>query len=128
MANPGMWQSPNRLYLNRDKTRVVPAGSPEQAHVLVAAGGEIPVAEAERYGLVRVREAQVTAIEPESVVRTLDGEEVKAEPNSVPGQQVEPSQSEPKLDANADPDAPKETATAKDAPRPEPKAPASGKR
>lgn len=51
MASPGMWQSDERLYVNRARTRVVPGDSPEAAFVLVGANGEIPLAEAERLGL-----------------------------------------------------------------------------
>lgn len=67
MASPGMWQSPTRIYLDKTRTRVVPEGSRDQGYVLVGAGGEIPIKDAERYGLVRVREGQVTAIDPAEV-------------------------------------------------------------
>jgi hypothetical protein len=51
MANPGMWRSPTRLYVNKDRSQVVPGDSPEAASVLVGQGGEIPRALADRYGL-----------------------------------------------------------------------------
>jgi hypothetical protein len=126
MANPGMWQSPNRLYLNRDKTRVVPAGSPEQAHLLVAAGGEIPVAEAERYGLVKVREATVTAVEPEPVEEQTSGSEGGESEKET--QETERSASEQDEQSKEAGEAAEDKAAAKEASRPESKAPTSGKR
>lgn len=41
-----------RLYLTEDGRRAVPEGDPEAATLLCAAGGEVPRAVAERYGLV----------------------------------------------------------------------------
>ena len=49
-----MWVADRRLWLTRDRTRVVEEGAPE-AHWLLASGPgkEIPEAEARRYGLIR---------------------------------------------------------------------------
>jgi len=60
MASPGMWRSPTRLYLDSTRQRVVAEDDPRVGYVLCAAGGEIPVDVAVRYGLVEV--------EPERVV------------------------------------------------------------
>jgi hypothetical protein len=125
MANPGMWQSPNRLYLNRDRTKVVPAGSPEQAHVLVAAGGEIPVAEAERYGLVKVREAQVTAVAPEPVEGQAS--ETQSEGGAAETQTEAETEAEAETETEAK-DQSREEAASEQERKPEPKAPTSGKR
>lgn len=66
MASPGMWQSDQRYYTDRPpgdpRARVVPSGSPEAAFVLVGAGGEILLTEAERFGLVQIREERVTEV------------------------------------------------------------------
>jgi len=40
-----------RLYLVEDKSRVVEAGDPDARWLLCPAGGEVPRADAERYGL-----------------------------------------------------------------------------
>lgn len=47
-----MWQSDRRLYLTKDKARVVEDGDPEAAFLLVGAGGSIPEEDAKRYGLL----------------------------------------------------------------------------
>lgn len=39
------------LYVNADKSKVVPEDSPEAAFVLVGENGEVPDAEAKKYGL-----------------------------------------------------------------------------
>lgn len=41
-----------RTWLNRSRTRVVPAGSPQAAYLLGVAGDEIPEADAKRLGLL----------------------------------------------------------------------------
>ncbi len=46
------WTSDRRLYVNADRSAVVPGDSQEAAYLLVAEGGELPLAEAERYGLL----------------------------------------------------------------------------
>lgn len=48
-----MFTSEKRLYLTRDKSKVVEEGSEEAAFLLVAEGGQIPLAEAERLGLTK---------------------------------------------------------------------------
>lgn len=66
MASPGMWQSDRRYYTDRPpsdpRARIVPEGSPSAAFVLVAAGGEILLTEAKRFGLVTIREERVTEV------------------------------------------------------------------
>jgi hypothetical protein len=42
-----------RLYLNADKSKVVEEDSEEAAHLLVGVDGEIPIEEAEQYGLTK---------------------------------------------------------------------------
>lgn len=128
MASPGMWQSPKRLYLNRDRTKVVPEGSHEQAHVLVGAGGEIPIVDAERYGLVTVREQRVTTVdldaeaaETEEQSESTEGAESKATVRATEDSQKAAESAEPKADARAESEAAKETA--KSEPQPERKAP-----
>ena len=65
MASPGMWQADKRLYVNRAGDKVVPENSPEAARVLVGESGEIPIADAERLGLVKVKDAVVQNVETE---------------------------------------------------------------
>ena len=48
-----LWTSDRRLYLDKDG-KVVEADDPTRQSLLVAAGGTIPLADAERYGLVTV--------------------------------------------------------------------------
>lgn len=45
-----MWTSDRRLYLDKDG-KVVEADDPTRVSLLVAAGGNMPMADAERYGL-----------------------------------------------------------------------------
>lgn len=53
-----MFTSTKRLYLNADKTKVVEEGDPEAAWVLVGEGGQIPLEDAERYGLTKEKAAE----------------------------------------------------------------------
>jgi hypothetical protein len=64
MANPGMYRSKERLYVNRDRSKVVPESSPEAAFVLCGENGEIPMVEAERYGLTHPEPSPSPAVEP----------------------------------------------------------------
>lgn len=48
---PGMYRSDTRLYVNKDKSKLVPENSPEAAFVLCGEGGEIPLEVAAKYGL-----------------------------------------------------------------------------
>lgn len=57
-----MWTSDRRLYLNAEG-EAVEADDPTRIKLLVAAGGSIPLADAERYGLVTVTPAVVTPAE-----------------------------------------------------------------
>lgn len=50
-----------RMYVTADGSRAVPEGHPEAARLLCAAGGQVPRAVAERYGLL----APPPAAEPE---------------------------------------------------------------
>ncbi len=82
----GMWRSSERLYVNMDRSKVVPQDSPDAAFVLVGAGCEIPMAEAERLGLVkvtpeRVRDLRVASVaeeEPQTEAAEAPDVEVKA--------------------------------------------------
>jgi hypothetical protein len=56
-----MWTADRRLYLDQDG-KVVEADDPNRASLLVAQGGSIPLADAERYGLVTVEPQQVKAV------------------------------------------------------------------
>lgn len=47
-----MYTSDTRVYLNADKTAVVPETSREATFLLVGAGGQLPESEARRYGLL----------------------------------------------------------------------------
>lgn len=47
-----MWTNDgDDLYLNGDRTKVVAQDDPEAAFLLVASGGQLPLDEAEKYGL-----------------------------------------------------------------------------
>lgn len=48
-----LWTSDRRLYLNADGA-VVEADDPSRVSLLVAAGGTIPLADAERLGIITV--------------------------------------------------------------------------
>lgn len=85
MANPGMWQSPERLYVDRAPTdpnaRVVPEDSPQAAFVLVGENGEIPMALAERLGLTGEAKSRAKdADEVESTGVVLSTAEPTTEP------------------------------------------------
>ena len=47
------WIADRRLYLTADKRSVAEHDSPEAAFLLVGKGGEIPMGDARRYGLVK---------------------------------------------------------------------------
>lgn len=48
-----MWTNTgDDIYLNADKSAIVPSDSPEAAYLLVASGGQIPLEEAQKYGLI----------------------------------------------------------------------------
>lgn len=62
-----MFTSTKRLYLNADKSKVVEEGSAEAAFLLVAAGAEIPLEEAEKYGLTKAAQpAETKAVKPKA--------------------------------------------------------------
>ena len=46
-----MWTSTERLYVNSDKSKVVPEGSPEAKFLLCPVGGQVSLADCERYGI-----------------------------------------------------------------------------
>lgn len=60
-----LWTADRRLYLDQSG-KVVEADDPTRVTLLVAEGGTIPLADAERYGLVAVEPQQVKAIKPEA--------------------------------------------------------------
>jgi hypothetical protein len=57
------YKADQRYYLN-SKGQAVPEGDPDAQSLLVAAGNEIPLADARRYGLVQ--EEEEAAAEPQS--------------------------------------------------------------
>lgn len=61
-----MWTNEGEdLYLTADRSQVVPADDPNAAFLLVAKGGQIPMEEAERYGLTGDQGDQDAAEAPE---------------------------------------------------------------
>jgi hypothetical protein len=53
MAMDAMWTNQgDDIYINADKSAVVPGDSTEAAYLLVAKGGQISTEEAQKYGLV----------------------------------------------------------------------------
>lgn len=60
-----MYTADRRLYQDADGN-VVEADDPKRVKLLVGVGGQIPLADAERYGLVEVTPAQVKAKAPGS--------------------------------------------------------------
>lgn len=57
------YKATKRLYLSVDGTRAVEEGDPQANTLLVNEGGELPLADARRYGLVQEEEA---AAEPQA--------------------------------------------------------------
>lgn len=57
------WTADRRLYLDKDG-KVVEADDPNRASLLVAEGGQLPLADAKRLGLVEVAPAEIKAIAP----------------------------------------------------------------
>ena len=51
MARPDAYRAPRRLYLSRDKSRVVEEGDPEAGFLLAGTGVVVPEADVERYQL-----------------------------------------------------------------------------
>jgi hypothetical protein len=47
-----MYESPKRLYVTMDRSRVVDESDPEAAYLLVAEGGSLTEEEARQYGLM----------------------------------------------------------------------------
>jgi len=69
---PPAFVADRRLYLTADRSRIVEEGDPAAAFLLVAAGRDVPVADAARYGLtldaqgvVEVRSAAPPSPQPE---------------------------------------------------------------
>lgn len=60
-----LWTSDRRLYLDKDG-KVVEADDPTRQSLLVAQGGTIPLADAEKYGLVTVTPAVIETVTPEA--------------------------------------------------------------
>lgn len=74
--------SDRRLYLTADEKRVVEEGDPEAAFLLVGAGGELPSAVAEQYGLIGKKARNA----PENKAVEGPGEDKgAAEPTKKPG-------------------------------------------
>jgi hypothetical protein len=51
MSNQGLYRAPRRLYLSRDKERVVEEGDPEAGFLLAGEGAEVPEEDVKRYKL-----------------------------------------------------------------------------
>lgn len=62
--------SDKRLYVNKDKSRVVEESDPEAAYLLVAEGSELSDADAEKYGLGGAEVKQVAAAPENKQVRS----------------------------------------------------------
>jgi hypothetical protein len=61
-----MWTNDGpALYFNADKSKVVKEGDTAAAFLFVAAGGQIPLSEAERWGLTKSGQAKETKAEPD---------------------------------------------------------------
>lgn len=73
-----IWTSDRRLYLDKDG-KVVEADDTTKQSLLVAAGGTIPLADAQRYGLITVTPAIITPVAP-SQPETDDTQKMKAAP------------------------------------------------
>lgn len=60
------YTSDKRLYVTADRSRLVAEGDPAAAFLLVGAGGEIPEAEARRYGLLAEPESAPEKAKPKA--------------------------------------------------------------
>lgn len=79
-AAGGMWVSPARLCVSA-AGEVVACDSPAAVRLLVGEGGSIPVAEAERYGLVGMADAPAaTPPEPVAPAASTEAEEKAQQP------------------------------------------------
>src|ERR1051325_346078 len=58
-----IYTASERLYLTADRSRVVKDGDPDAAFLLVCAGGQLPIAEARKYGLLDEPSAEAKAID-----------------------------------------------------------------
>jgi len=58
------YTSEKQLFVNSDRSQVVPGDSPDAAFLLVGEGGELPDEEAEKYGLAG-RKRGARAADPE---------------------------------------------------------------
>ncbi len=82
-----MWTTPNRLYLNKDKSAVVPEGSVEAASLLAAAGHQIADDVCQRYGLGPYAPAQDAT---EDATGTEDAEATTDTEPETEGPQIDP--------------------------------------
>lgn len=73
-TNMAMFTSPGRVYVDSTRTRVVSENSEEAAYLLVPAGGQLPMVEAIKFGLVEVEvktpEAKLELVEPDPDAET----------------------------------------------------------
>ena len=92
-ANPNMWKTPNRLYLNRDRTAVVPGGSVEAASLLSPAGHQVTDADCKRYGLGPYATAEDATAAPTGVEEAEVDTDTETEEE---GQQTDSQDGEPK--------------------------------
>jgi len=78
-----LWTADRRLYLNADG-KAVEADDPTRQSLLVAQGGTIPLADAEKYGLVTIVPAQIANIAPapEEKAKAAPTNKAKAAPEN----------------------------------------------
>lgn len=76
-----MWTNDGpALYLSADKTKVVFADDPEAAFLLVASGAQLPLEEAEKYGLTG--ETDAVQLTPDEKAKLAQPNKAKAKPDN----------------------------------------------
>jgi hypothetical protein len=88
-----MMRAEKRLYLTRDRSRVVEEGAADAAFLLAAQGAEIPDAEARRLGLIGTPEEQAAAkakLGAGAAVASTASEDAATEPEPEPEPPPEP--------------------------------------
>ena len=93
MAARKSYRAPRRLYLSRDKERVVEEGDPEAGFLLAAEGAEVPQAEVDRYQLHELPEPNPAADAPKGkMVAAPPEDKAKAPPGAgAPGAAAPPA-------------------------------------
>lgn len=100
-SKPDMWTSTERLYVNRDKSKVVPEGSPEAKFLLCPAGGQVSDVDCQRYGI------GPNAIATEDTTGVTGDEEAETPPSTE-------AEEEGPQNGSQDDESPKEADTADD--------------